>query len=428
MWSKLSKMVVSALVAFGFAGVADAAPYKIGAIGDSISAGMDSNDDCGTLISCASQLGEDRSHSWTTGHALPDSMRNKLGFNATVERQKNGSRWDDALGQAQGILSAGGAHTVTIELGGNDVCRKLNSTLPTKSEIAALIDETFNALVYASADTRPARIIIAEAPDVLNLYHTMRNQKNFAFETCQDLWDLNTNALDVNTCDWGFFDFLCDFFDLVINDYVEPLIDVMLAAFDVDFPCGYVLNSGSNSTKRTLAQALNNDINDAIAEAAARWNGTNGVEVLFADNVYEFQFTAGDVSQIDCFHPNRSGQRNLARTVFTGANLGASEPTHDQAAPLLLASPPSSAWWVDSGNAPFHDIHFNFNTNEESTIEVWTYNCNYGNWYYEGTTNESPEAHEFRMTGFNYNYFWQTFVRPTDRSLNTGTWYQTGCI
>ncbi|WP_428263317.1 SGNH/GDSL hydrolase family protein [Haliangium sp.] len=419
-------IAVGMIVGIGFAGAAQAAPAKIGAIGDSISAGMDTNDDCGTLISCASQIGEDRGFSWTTGYSMGDSLRNRLGFSATVERQKNGARWDDAVGQAQGILSAGGAHTVTIELGGNDVCRDLNATLPTKAEIAGLINQTFSTLINASASTRPARIIIAETPDVVHLRDTMKNQKNFAFETCQDLWDLNTDALEVNTCDWGFFDFICDFFDLVIEDYVEPLIDVMLAAFDVDFPCGYVLESGSNATKRTLARALNNDINDAIAAAVNQWQGVNGVEIMFADNVYEYQFTVGDVSQLDCFHPSRQGQRNLARTIFAGANLGTGGAVQDSAAPVMLASPPSSAWWVGSGT--YRDIHFDFNTNEESSIEVWSYNCDYGQWFFEGTTNESPEAHEFRMTGFNYNLYWQTFVRPTDRNANTGVWYSTGCI
>jgi lysophospholipase L1-like esterase len=426
MWSSWNRLAVGALVTLGFAGSANAAPNKIGAIGDSISAGMDTNDDCGTLISCAGQIGEDRGYSWTTGYALPDSMRNKLGFTATVEKQVNGSRWEDAPGQAQQIIDAGGAHTVTIEMGGNDVCRDLNATLPTKAEIAGLIRTTFNTLVNAPADRRPARIIIGEVPDVVALRNTMRTQRNFAFETCQDLWDVNTDALQVNTCDWGFFDFICDFFDLVIEDYVEPLVEVMVAAFDVNFPCGYVLRSGSNDTKRNLARALNNDINAAIAAAVTEWNGVNGVQIRLANNVYEYQYTAGDVSQIDCFHPNRTGQRNLARTMFSSSGLGAGTPVQDLQVPTMMSTPPSSAWWVGSGS--FRDIHFTFNTNEESSIEVWTYNCDYGNWYFEGTTNETPEEHEFRMQGFNYSYHWKTYVRPTDRNLNLGVWYATGCI
>jgi hypothetical protein len=92
----------------------------------------------------------------------------------------------------------------------------------------------------------------------------------------------------------------------------------------------------------------------------------------------------------------------------------------------MLSSPGSSAWWVGSGT--YRDIHFTFHTNEESSIEVWTYNCDSRNWYFEGDTNESPASHEFRMTGFNYSYYWKTYVQPTDRNLNTGVWYSTGCI
>ncbi|ACY14337.1 SGNH/GDSL hydrolase family protein [Haliangium ochraceum] len=427
MWSHANRIALGAIVLLGFASTTvQAAPNKIGAIGDSISAAMDTNDDCDTLVSCVAQFGEDRGYSWTTGYALSDSMRNMLGFSATVEHQKNGSRWQDAPGQAQKILNDGGAHTVTIELGGNDVCRDVNDTLPTRAEIAAQIRTTMSTLVNASASTRPSRILLAEVPDVVALRNTMRNQENFAFETCQDLWDVNTDALNVNTCDWGFFDFICDFFDYVIEDYVAPLVDVMVAAFDVDFPCGYVLNSASNSTKRTLARSLNNEINSAIQAAAQEWNGVNGVEVRFANNVYEYQYTTGDVSQIDCFHPNRNGQRNLARTIYSGAGFGTRSPVQDLAAPVMASSPASSAWWNGSGT--YRDIHFTFTTNEQSSIEVWTYNCDYGNWYFEGETNETPTDHEFRMEGFNYSYYWQTHVRPTDRNNNTGTWYSTGCI
>lgn len=407
--------------------MASAAPYRIGAIGDSISAAMDTNDDCDTLTSCVGNIGEDRGYSWTTGYALGDSLRNKLGFSATVEKQKNGSEWKDAPGQAQAILDAGGAHTVTIELGGNDVCQNLNDTLPTKATIAGQINTALSLLINAASDKRPSRIILAETPDVVHLRDTMMNQKNFAFETCQDLWDLDTSKLEVNTCDWGFFDFLCDAFDMVIEEYVSPLIDSMLVAFNVDFPCGYVLDSASNATKRSLARALNNDINDAIAAAVLQWNGVNGVEVKFASNVYEYQFSTRDVSQLDCFHPSRQGQQNLARTVYNGAGLGVGpQPSQDSAVPYMLSQPTSSAWWVGSGT--YRDIYFTFHTNEESSIEVWTYNCDSGSWYHEGTTNETPTSHEFHMFGFNYNYYWKTYVKPTDRNLNTGSWYSTGCI
>lgn len=419
-------LAVAAVALLGFHGSAEAAPNKIGAIGDSISAAMDTNDDCGTLVSCVGQLGEDRGYSWTTGYALSDSMRNKLGFPATVEKQVNGSRWEDAPGQAQGIINAGGAHTVTIEMGGNDVCRDFGATLPSRGEIEGHIRTTMETLIYASAGVRPARILLAEVPDVVQLRNTMRAQRNFAFETCQDLWDLDTSALDVNTCDWGFFDFICDIFDSVIEDYVEPLVALMVYAFEVDFPCGYVLDSRSSATNRDLARALNNEINDAILAATLEWNGVNGVEVRFANNVYEYQYTAGDISQIDCFHPNRQGQRNLARTVFSGSGLGSASPVQDLQSPVLSANPPSSAWWDGSGS--FRDINFVFNTDEESSIEVWTYNCDYGNWYYEGRSNAAPIAHDFRMAGFNFSYYWKTYVRPTDQNLNVGEWYSTGCI
>ncbi len=419
------------------AGSADATPNKIGAIGDSISAAMDADDDCDTLFECAGQLGEDRGYSWTTGASLSNSMRKKLGFYYTVEKQKNGSRWQDAPGQAQAILDAGGAVTVTIELGGNDVCRNLNDTLPTKASIKSYIHTTLTKLINAPSTKRPSTIIIGEAPDVVHLRNTMRTKDNFAFETCQDLWDLNTSRLEVNTCDWGFFDFLCDIADFIIEataDFVSPLINVMKSAFNIKFPCGYVLSSSSNSTKRALAQALNNDINAAIAEEIAEHQGQNGVTLRLASNLQEYQFTSGDVSQLDCFHPNRRGQKNVAQVIYNGAynnaaggtSASTSGTSYDTGAPYMLSYPTSQAWWVGSGT--YRDIYNVFYTNENAEIEIWSYLCGYGNWYYEGTTNETPTGHEFHVDGFNFNYYWAMYVRPTDTSGNTGIWYNTGCI
>lgn len=405
-------------------------PARVGAVGDSISTAMDANDDCDTLISCANRIGEDRAWSWTTGSSLTDSMRKKYYMSSTVEKQRNGARWDDANGQAQQVLSAGGASIVTVQMGANDICRKLNDTLPTKAEIKNHIHNTLTTLVNAPSSQRPATIIIGEVPDVNRLRTTMRNQDNFVFESCQDLWDLNTNKIEVNTCDWGFFDFLCDIADFIVEtvaDFVSPLTSALLSAFDVEFPCGYVLDSASNATKRSLAQALNNDINAAIAEEVAHHQGANGVQIKLAANVQEYQFTSGDVSQLDCFHPNRQGQKNLARTVWSGAGLGGTTGTaQDNGAPYMASSPASQAWWVGSGT--YRDIYSSFHTNENAKLELYTYNCNTGAWYYEGTTNETPTAHEFHMEGFHYGYYWQSHVRPTDTSGNVGGWYNTGCI
>lgn len=403
---------------------------RIGAIGDSISAGMDSNDDCDTLVECAGKIGEDRAYSWTTGYALDTSIRNKLGMSQTNEQQRNGSRWDDAPGQAQNLLNAGGANVVTIELGGNDVCRKLNDTLPTRAEIEGYIDQTLTTLTNGLP--AGSTIILAEAPDVVHLRDTMRYADNFLFETCQDLWDLDTSRLEVNTCDWGFFDFLCDIADFVIEataDFVSPLTNYMLAQFEVEFPCGYVLSKYSNDTKRALARQLNNDINAAIAAKAAQYQGRNGINIKFAANVYEYQFTVGDVSKIDCFHPNRQGQRNLASTVYNGAAVGANSTAvaQDTTAPALAQSP--QHWWAESYTA----VYSTFYTTENAALEVWSENCydSYDpcyNFCYEGTTNETPTYHDIRVQGLNYSDWWSIWVQPIDTAGNRGGWYASSCM
>ncbi len=403
------------------------APNRLGAVGDSISTGMDADADCDTLVDCAGRLGEDRGYSWTTGYSMSDSIRNKLGMTSTVEKQKNGARWQDAPGQAQAILDAGGASHVTLLLGGNDVCRGVNATLSTKAEIKAQIHTALTKLINASEDKRPEVIILGTAPNVVHLRDTMYSQKNFVFETCNDLWNLNTSAVEVNTCDWGFFDFLCDIADFIIEvtaDFVSPLTSAMLNAFDVEFPCGYVLSNSSNATKRSLAAALNLDINHAIMEEVAEHQGANGVQIL-TDNygIYNYQFTTSDVSKLDCFHPSRQGQKNIARTVYNNSGLGSTAaPTTDTGAPYMVGSS-NEAWWVN-----YADIYFTFDTNENASMQVQVYNCNTGAWTNLGSTNETPTHHEFHVENLNYYYYWDVYVRPVDVAGNAGGWYHSGCM
>src|SRR5690349_16260450 len=78
----------------------DAAPSQLGAVGDSISTGFDAKECDGTIADCVTKIGEHREYSWTTGYdGSVKSIRQQFGYGATVEKQANGKRWDDALNQ-----------------------------------------------------------------------------------------------------------------------------------------------------------------------------------------------------------------------------------------------------------------------------------------------------------------------------------------
>lgn len=416
-----------------FALAAAPRPAKLGAIGDSISTAFDADDRCDTLAQCAGRIGEDSGYSWTTGWALPDSIRTRVNAQSTVNAQRNGARWSDALGQATRIVNAQGVTHVTIQMGGNDVCRDLNDTLPTRAEIQTQIRDTLLTLVHAPAESRPQEVVIGAVPDVVSLRDVMTQRTNFAFETCQDLWDLNTSRVQVNTCNWGFFDFFCDVADFAVKvffKFVDPLVQVMTQEFGVDFPCGYVLSSASTPEKRTLARALQEDINAALIEEATSFDGVNGVRVRLAQNVSTYQFTQDEISQLDCFHPSRTGQQNLARLTLTGSGLQGATPETDGVAPLMVTGDPnrnSEAGWIGSGS--YRTIVFDFHTNEQASLNVYVQPClKDASRYREAFINEAPSHHHLRIAGLYYGVHWRVFVQPVDLAGNAGPRYATGCF
>src|SRR5215831_3927100 len=108
-------VIAMALVLVGTSAYAQ----RQGAIGDSISVGTDAHDDgCTTTQGCALQMGTDAAFSWTTGTGdttnFPNftSMRMHWGYsNSPIPMQANGKRWQDANGQAQGLVGQSPAIT-----------------------------------------------------------------------------------------------------------------------------------------------------------------------------------------------------------------------------------------------------------------------------------------------------------------------------
>src|SRR5688572_28953147 len=252
-------------------GAGEARAQNMGAIGDSISTAMDADDNCNALNTCAGKLKEDWNYSWATGMSLNNSHRKKQNYvsdGIVIRAQRNGARWDDAQGQAQQLSNV--SYT-TIQMGGNDVCRNLGDTLPTKATIEGQIEATFTELNNRS--TCGGTVAVASVPRVVNLYNTMRTRPNFAFTTCQDLWDLNTSNMSMNLVEGGFCDIpflgslVCGAINAIgqiVQTFVNPLIGALIQAFEVQFPCGYVLRSGSNATNRQLADSLNWEINASL--------------------------------------------------------------------------------------------------------------------------------------------------------------------
>jgi lysophospholipase L1-like esterase len=314
-------MLATAVAPSAFA-QAGSAPVKVASIGDSISRAFDANDGCSNLVTCLPKIGSDLNSSWTTGDAGWSSMRDQLNScndggqthpncpsNITYVGAQDGNRWmeGDALTQATGLVASGfTTDFVTIELGGNDVCRNVGDTLPSYSTIYSAVQ---NAYSYLAAHLHPgATVLTAHMPDIMTLYNTMKNQPQFLEGSCQNLWNLGTGAGD-------------------------GLISAIVSALGTQFPCTYMLstttqNGNNQAQNQILGAQLNVQINSIIDQLTAQYNGTNNVHFIVSGEVDTWQFATSDVSKIDCFHPSRQGQTDLANNIWP--NIGSSEGSPQQ--------------------------------------------------------------------------------------------------
>lgn len=294
---------------------------KLGVIGDSISTAMDADDNCTNAWDClTNHIKEDGGYSFSKGTQTWSIYRRLQAdgyVTGVVSAAENGASWDDAFMQAQAITADPDVTTVVIELGGNDVCRKQGEAMPPISTMEGYIDDTLTYLT----DHLPAGglVIVGETPHVVDLYELKRNEPNFLFASCQDIWDLNYNNLNPDAvhdvCEQLFGSFLCQLSDVInqTEDWIADLLELTFSeVFDGTFPCGKVLNSASTPEDRAEAEAFNVDLNTAIRNKAVSYNGRNGVTVVSVDDVYEYAFSTNEISYLDCFHPSRAGQTALA--------------------------------------------------------------------------------------------------------------------
>ncbi len=234
-------------------------PRAMAATGDSITRAFN--------VGWCCVLRDEPSRSWSTGwSSLVDShYRRLLPFDARLA----GHAYNDAVsGARMGDLGSQVARAasqrvdyLTIEMGANDLCR---------SSIAAMtptltFETQFRTALASFVAARPkARILVASIPDVYRL------------------WQLfHTNL-------------------------------VAVATWTAAGICQSMLSISNTETMRQQVVAQETAYNDALARVCAefrqcRWDG---------GAVYKFQFTTGDVSTVDYFHPSTQGQNDLAAVTW----------------------------------------------------------------------------------------------------------------
>ncbi|MEJ7629607.1 MAG: GDSL-type esterase/lipase family protein, partial [Nocardioidaceae bacterium] len=234
-------------------------PGSMAAIGDSITQAAD--------VCC--WYGDHPSNSWSTGGASWDGISshferlrtlnpNIAGHNDNDSR--SGAKMADGPGQARAAVTQH-AKYVTILLGANDVCTSSPATMTSVDTFRSELQATLAIL-----DAGPARahVFVASIPDVYqlwSLYHTDY--------TAQTVW--------------------------------------ALAGI-----CQSLLAPSRTEDERQSVRERNIAFNAVLQQECAAFAWCRSDQGA----VFSYQFSRGDVSKLDYFHPSLSGQANLATITW----------------------------------------------------------------------------------------------------------------
>src|SRR5215207_8161358 len=237
-------------------------PASMAALGDSITRAYD--------VCCS--YGDHSGQSWSSGYTSYDGIASHYERLKQLNPAITGHAWNDAVsgskmaqapGQATQAVSQG-ARYVTILMGANDLCTSSPSTMTSTADFRAQFGQAMATLM---AQDRKPYVFVSSIPNIHQLWQV-----------------LHTNSL----ARWVWANF--------------HICQSMLAATNTD-------------TQRQQVRDREVAFNQILAEVCAqharcRWDG---------GAVYNYQFSASQVSTLDFFHPSLSGQASLARVTWTAS-------------------------------------------------------------------------------------------------------------
>jgi len=255
----LALAVVSAGLVAEPAWAAPPLPSSMAAIGDSITR---ANDVC-----CS--YGDHPGQSWSAGSTSYDGIASHYERIRQLNPAITGHAYNDAVTGAKmaaaptqaGQAVGQGARYVTILLGANDLCTSAPATMTSTDSFRASFSQAMTTLLAPGQDRH---VFVSSIP---NLYQ---------------LWQvLHTNSL----ARWAW------------------------ANFHI---CQSMLGATRTEAERQLVVDRERAFNQILADVCAqyprcRWDN---------EAVYNYKFTASQVSTLDFFHPSLSGQAALARVTW----------------------------------------------------------------------------------------------------------------
>jgi lysophospholipase L1-like esterase len=249
------------------AAAAPAYPSSMAALGDSITRAYD--------VCCS--YADHPANSWSTGTDASDGITSQyerlLALNSAISgRAANlavaGAKM--AAGPTQAADLTADVQYVTILLGANDVCTSSSSTMTPTATFRSQSQSTLDQ-VHAKAPN--ALVFVSSIPNIYQLWSTLHG--NFL---AQSVWA------------------------------AAKICQSMLALTNT---------SATRSAVAARETEFNNALRDTCTSAAysafCRWDDLA---------TYDVKFSAGQVSTLDYFHPNKNGQAVLANTTWTASYWG----------------------------------------------------------------------------------------------------------
>ncbi|SEG14236.1 Lysophospholipase L1 [Thermomonospora echinospora] len=237
-----------------------AVPYRMAALGDSITRGYNS---CGWFFDCVRRSWATGSYGGIDSHYL--RLRARNGALAAHNNAVTGAKVAMLAGQADAAVSQR-AEYVTILIGANDAC---TSTVAGMTSVAAY-EARFRAGMQTLRDGLPsARIFVSSIPDLRWLWRAGRDNR-----AARAAWSR------LRVC------------QSMLTDPISTDIEDVERRRDV--------------RRRVIAY---NEVMGRVCAQDARCRFDDGA-------VFSHPFTLDQVSRWDYFHPNARGQATLARVTY----------------------------------------------------------------------------------------------------------------
>lgn len=241
-------------------------PNSMAATGDSITRAFDAT-------SCPLPYSDCTAYSWSTGtkasvnsHYLRILARNPKIKGRAFNDAKTGAKMSALDGQLKTAASQH-AQYVTVLMGANDVCTSSISTMTSTSTFQSEVQQALAD--FFAADPR-AHLYLSSLPNIFQLWSVLHN---------------------------------------------NPAAEAVWTLFKI---CQSMLSTSNTDAQRQ--QVVNQEVadNQALATACSaytrcRWDSYAG---------YNFAFPASDISTLDYFHPNITGQQAIATITWTASYWG----------------------------------------------------------------------------------------------------------